>query len=185
MADVTTLPELFWPLMDVESVKLDRCAICGRRAPLNEHHIVWRSQGQLVRDGLVVPKPTITLCGEGNNLYGSGPDGSRIVYCHGKVHHRRIHFRADRGRLEYIEPGFPCDYGTALGMDGWRDVDPFSAALFSPAGGGAGTPCSPQHPGPAGPRLVLGWERMADGRVLEGDEARRYIREMFGTDQSK
>ena len=42
MADVTTLDPMYWPLMDVESVVLPYCAVCGRNRPLNQHHIVWK-----------------------------------------------------------------------------------------------------------------------------------------------
>ena len=122
MADVTTLDKTYWPLMDAESVVLPCCAVCGRTWPLNQHHIVWRSWGQLYRDGEKVEKPVVTLCGEGNNLYGAAPDGTRVMWCHGKAHHRMLHFRNDRGRLEFIELDEPCDYDTALTKDGWEDI---------------------------------------------------------------
>lgn len=115
---MTTLPEIYWPLMDAPSVKLDRCAVCGRRWPLNEHHIVWRSWGELFRDGKKVGKPTVTLCGNGNHL---GSDGS-AEYCHGKAHHRMIHFRNDRGRLEFVELDEPTRYQDALEMEGWEEL---------------------------------------------------------------
>lgn len=126
MANVTTLDEVYRPLMDAPTVKLDRCAVCGRAWPLNQHHIVFRSQGQLIRDGKPVKKPTVTLCGDGNNLYGLAPDGTRVVWCHGKAHHRLLHFRNDHGQLEYIDLGdSPSDaakYQAALLMDGWRPL---------------------------------------------------------------
>ena len=126
MARVTTLPELLVPLMDGPSVESPRCAVCGRTWPLNQHHIVKRSAGQLVRGGVVIPKPTITLCGSGNS---SG--------CHGLAHQDRLHFRwveADAGRegwylthvkgghLEYLLTDEPESYLDALKMDGWRPL---------------------------------------------------------------
>lgn len=129
MAKTTTLDRIYWPLMQAPTVRMNRCAICGRTWPLNQHHIVWRSQGNLYRDGVLVKKPTITLCGEGNNLYGTAPDGTRVMCCHGKVHHRMIHFRwvqhpeyANAGHLEYIELDESTNYMEALELDGWRPL---------------------------------------------------------------
>lgn len=117
---------MWWPLMECPTIRLDRCAVCGRPWPLNQHHIVKRSAGQLVRGGVVVPKPTITLCGSGN---ASG--------CHGLAHQGRLHFRwveADAGRegwnlthvkgghLEYLLTDEPESYLDALKMDGWRPL---------------------------------------------------------------
>lgn len=133
MAKVTTMAAYLWPLMDGCSVELSRCAVCGRTWPLNQHHIVRRSAGQLVRDGIVLPKPTITLCGSGNT-------GG----CHGAAHDGTLHFRwvqqrwcdgfrnssaptggydvalARGGHWEYLRTGEPCRYIDALDMDGWR-----------------------------------------------------------------
>ena len=123
MASVTTLDPIYWPLMDVPTVKLNRCLVCGRVHPLNEHHIVWRSWGQLIGDnGKPRRKPTVTLCGLGSNLYGTAPDGTRVMYCHGRAHQRMLHFRNDRGCLEVIELDEPTGYLEALEMDGWRAV---------------------------------------------------------------
>lgn len=127
MARVTTMAPMWWPLMECPTIRLDRCAVCGRSWPLNQHHIVKRSAGQLVRGGVVIPKPTITLCGSGN---ASG--------CHGLAHQGRLHFRwveADAGRegwylthvkgghLEYLLTDEPESYLDALKMDGWRPLD--------------------------------------------------------------
>lgn len=129
MANVTTMDAALQPLMNAPSVKLPYCAVCGRTWPLNEHHIVWRSQGQLYRDGKRVEKPTLTLCGAGNELYGVGPDGERVTYCHGKVHHRLGHLRwvpnpaiANAGHLEWLETEQPTKYQEALQLEGWRPL---------------------------------------------------------------
>lgn len=65
----------------------------------------------MFRDGVEVPKPTITLCGYGNT---SG--------CHGLAHQNRLHFRYEGGELQYIVCPEPTKYEVALGMDGWRAV---------------------------------------------------------------
>lgn len=119
MAAVTTLDRVYWPLMELDDIVLPRCAVCGRNWPLNNHHIVWRSWGQLVRDGKVLRRPVITLCGNGSHL---GSCGS-AEFCHGKAHHRMLHFRNDRGLLECLELDAPLNYMAALGMDGWRPVE--------------------------------------------------------------
>lgn len=130
MARVTTMPGHLRPLMDGCTVRLPFCAVCGRTSPLNQHHVVRRSAGQLVRNGAAVPKPTITLCGCGN---ASG--------CHGLAHANRLHFRwvpscavgagfgnfarmdgGDGGHWEYLRTDGPCGYAEALEMDGWREI---------------------------------------------------------------
>lgn len=126
MAKVTTMPAYLWPLMDGCTVRLPFCAVCGRTRPLNQHHVVRRSAGQLVRGGIVVPKPTLTLCGSGNT-------GG----CHGAAHDGRLHFRwvkaptgdwryfktvADGGHWEYLRTDEPCRYAEALEIDGWREI---------------------------------------------------------------
>ena len=126
MADVTTLDHILIPLMDSPSIKRPCCAICGRRSPLEQHHIVRRSAGKLFRKGVEVKKPTITLCGFGNNL----------GYCHGLAHANRLHFRwveeeinpklefrtETGGHLEYLITEEPISYINALDMEGWRQV---------------------------------------------------------------
>jgi len=125
MAKVTTLAEIYWPLMriDAETRKAMRdspcCVVCGRNRPLNRHHIVFKSAGNLYEDGKKLDVPLITLCGFGNNLQ----DASGIPYCHGRAHHRMLHFRNDRGCLEYLETDEPTDYMTALGMCGWERLE--------------------------------------------------------------
>lgn len=39
----TTLPFIWWPLVDAPTIRLDHCAICGRNSPLNQHHMIKRS----------------------------------------------------------------------------------------------------------------------------------------------
>lgn len=108
----STLDVLFLPLMEVPSIRLDHCAICGRTQPLEQHHIVRRSAGKVFENGKEKPKPTITLCGFGNNL----------PYCHGLAHHHRLHFRANNHALEYLITREPTKYLQALEMEGWRKV---------------------------------------------------------------
>lgn len=112
------LDPIYWPLMDAPTVKLPYCAVCGRNWPLNDHHIVWRSKGHVMRGGKLLESPTVTLCGNGSHL-GSG---GTAEWCHGKAHHLMLHFRNDRGRLECLETEMPTEYSEALKMEGWRDV---------------------------------------------------------------
>lgn len=128
----TTLPRIWWPLMFVPSVKTQgRCAVCGRAGRTEAHHMVKRSAGELFdRNGRKLPKPTIDLCGFGNNL--SDADG--ITYCHGLAHAGMLHFRAldtygakDEcgpkcygSRLEYLVTDQPTKYQDALEQDGWK-----------------------------------------------------------------
>lgn len=131
MARTDTLPEILRPLMDGASVRLGRCAVCGRYTPLNQHHIVRRGAGKLYRNGVEVPKPTITLCGLGNNLM----DADGHPFCHGLAHANRLHFRWVRApehfnrsnplgsaHWEYIALTEPTRYADALEMDGWRPL---------------------------------------------------------------
>lgn len=120
--------------MRAPSVTLDHCAVCGRPAPLNQHHIVRRGAGALYRGGVEAPKPTITLCGLGNNL----TDADGRYFCHGLAHHGMLHFRwvddaptrpadamehpAGAGHMEYLRTDEPCGYAAALESDGWRRV---------------------------------------------------------------
>lgn len=130
----TTLSEIYQPLMQGPTMIAGRCFICGRFDPLEQHHYVWRSWGKMYRDGEEMRKPTITLCGYGNNLRDS--DGR--YFCHGLAHHRMLHFRwvpsgprrakgysfntYGAGRLEYLITKEPTDYLDALEMDGWKPV---------------------------------------------------------------
>ena len=125
MARVTTLPAILVPLMDAPSIRLERCAVCGRYHPLNQHHMVRRGAGKLYRAGIEVKKPTITLCGFGNNLR----DADGRYYCHGLAHANMLHFRwvpeetvpgnfGNYGRMA----GGIGGYADALGMDGWRPL---------------------------------------------------------------
>lgn len=133
MRGKTTLAKMWWPLMGRPSLRLPRCPVCGRTSPLEQHHPVRRGAGRLFRDGREVPKPTITLCGFGNNLR----DADGREYCHGLAHANRLHFRwadteqpsgalgdmpfpVEGGHWEYLLLDEPADYLTALGMDGWR-----------------------------------------------------------------
>lgn len=113
MAGVTTMDRLLWPLMDGPSIRSDRCVVCGRRAPLEQHHVVYRSQGELYRDGRRLTKPTLTLCGLGN-LQGFPP------YCHGLAHARRLHFRFEDGLWQVLYTDVSTRYEAALQMGGWE-----------------------------------------------------------------
>ena len=129
MQGKTTLAEMYWPLMHLppdvvsEIENADRCVICGRLWPLNRHHIVPRSAGELYEDGEKLNKACIVLCGSGNNLR----DANGRMYCHGRAHHKMLHFRNDRGRLEFAEFDEPTDYMKALESGWWEPLDRFTA----------------------------------------------------------
>lgn len=128
----TTLPRMWWPLMFVPSIRTPgRCAVCGRPGTTEAHHMVRRSAGELFDfGGRRLPKPTIDLCGFGNNL--GGADGR--PYCHGLAHHGMLHFRAVQtfgsalpcdkknygSHIEILRTDKPVKYQDALEMDGWK-----------------------------------------------------------------
>lgn len=133
MIDKTTLPRIYWPLMDCKVEDRGYCAICGRPYPTERHHIVRRGAGSYFRDGELVRKPEIRLCGFGNNL----KDTDGRYYCHGKAHSGLLHFRMNDGHLEFLDLAGKVDLITAgslryqdvLEMDGWmplRDFEPWS-----------------------------------------------------------
>ena len=114
-SDADTIPHEYRELFLLDSLKLDYCPICGATWPLNQHHAVFRSAGECYdpRTGEPREKPTITLCGSGN---ASG--------CHGKAHHRMLHFKNMFGDWWYLETEEPTKYMDALKMDGWKPVMP-------------------------------------------------------------
>lgn len=112
----TTLAPLWWPLMDGPSVRSDRCVVCGAYRPLEQHHVVRRSQGELYRDGKRLVKPTLTLCGMGNV---EGLCGRPL--CHGLAHENKLHFRYT-DRWEWLRTAEPTRYADALEMDGWQPI---------------------------------------------------------------
>ena len=126
MAKVSTLAEIYRPLMNGCSVETPYCCVCGTTHPLNRHHVVKRSTGNMYRNGVKIPKPTLMLCGSGN---ASG--------CHGLAHQGRLHFRwvgtdqasgeywnttVKGGHWEYLLTDEPTKYQKALDMDGWRPI---------------------------------------------------------------
>lgn len=127
--DVCTVAAMLLPMMGKPSIDNAEhfCCVCGKPAT-DRHHIVKRSAGKLVVDGVEVKKPTVRLCGEGN---ASG--------CHGLAHAGKLHFRwvdeqafrnakangtsahyAIGGHWECLLLDEGTDYLTALSMDGWR-----------------------------------------------------------------
>lgn len=125
--DVCTVDELMLPMMGKPSIDNEArvCCICGKPAT-NNHHVVKRSAGKLVRNGREVKKPTVRLCGCGN---ASG--------CHGKAHDGKLHFRwvdtvkesrRDEmltlvgGHWEVMLSDEPVKYIDALAMDGWKPL---------------------------------------------------------------
>lgn len=109
------MPEVYRPLMRLPSIRATRCVVCSKTWPLNQHHIAWRSWGELYEGGRRVEKPTVTLCGSGN---ASG--------CHGLAHQRMLHFRNNGGACEFLRTEVPTRYERALEADGWRPVRDWS-----------------------------------------------------------
>lgn len=100
-------------MMGAPSIVSDRCVICGAPYPLERHHAVWRSWGELYdEDGNRIPKPLLSVCGFGNNL----------PYCHGLIHHRLLHLDYREGEWKWLRTKKPTKYQDALEMDGWRSV---------------------------------------------------------------
>lgn len=124
--DVCTLNELDKRNMAGPSIRFEppRCAVCGRTWSVEEHHIVKRSAGEWVRNGREMPKPTVMLCGRGNNL----KDADGRYYCHGRAEHRMLHFRwvpseyFGEGHWEYLVTKVPMKYHIALTLGGWREL---------------------------------------------------------------
>lgn len=123
-----TMPRIYWELMLASTVRKRYCCVCGMNNPLNQHHIVPRSRGNLVDPhGMELVKPTVTLCGNGN---ASG--------CHKLAHSGMLHFRwfpkdarnvfgdpmgmQGLGRLHYLITDEPTDYVEAYGMDWWQPI---------------------------------------------------------------
>lgn len=105
------MPELYRHMMEGPSVKSGRCVICGRPYPLEQHHAVWRSWGELYdAEGNRLPKPLLTVCGAGNNL----------PYCHGLIHHRMIHLDWRGGEWMWLRTKEPTKLQDALEMGGWK-----------------------------------------------------------------
>lgn len=101
------------------SVRIDHCSVCGRGYPLEQHHVVRRSAGNLFVNGKKLEKPTLTLCGFGNNL----TDADGRFYCHGLAHAGMLHFRVVDGEWEYIRTEEPVKYSRALQMEGWKPLN--------------------------------------------------------------
>lgn len=120
MANADTVTNSQRGLMGRPSLRLPFCAVCGRPHPLEQHHVVFRSAGTAYgEDGCELVKPTVTLCGFGNNLR----DADGRYYCHGLAHARRLHFRwvdDGWGHWEYLLLEEPASYEDALEMGGWR-----------------------------------------------------------------
>ena len=98
------LNDLTAQLLDKPSIYSPYCAVCGAVAG-SKHHVIIKGMGGSRLEKRI---PTIALCGTDNR---SG--------CHGLAHSMRLHFRF-REWWECIITDEPCDYQTALGMEGWR-----------------------------------------------------------------
>ena len=116
------LPDILCPMAGRPSIETEVCAICGRPSPLNRHHIIRRSAGTAYdTEGNELAKPTVVLCGIGNNLR----DAEGRYYCHGLAHHSMLHFRfveGPHGHWEYLRTRVPMGYSRALGEPGWKVV---------------------------------------------------------------
>lgn len=104
------------------TIRSERCVVCGS-SPVQMHHVVKRSAGNMYRDGVRLHRPQLALCGLGN---ASG--------CHGLAHQNRLHFRWVKsnptksgewlsgygGHWEYLLTDEPVKYQEALEMEGWQ-----------------------------------------------------------------
>lgn len=116
----TTLPPIWWPLMDAPDLTPGYCIVCGMTSPTEKHHPVKRSAGEMIDPitGKKRRKPVFELCGFGNNLRNA----NGRLYCHGMAHANMLHFRNDRGCVEYLACDDPTRYADALESDGWRPI---------------------------------------------------------------
>jgi len=114
MLDKSTLAHHYRSMAGKPDCISDHCVVCGATYPLNNHHVIWRSWGNLYNDGRKLRKPVLTLCGSGNT-------GG----CHKKAHDRHLHFRwnYEYEQFEFIETD-ETDYLMAQQMDGWKLVEP-------------------------------------------------------------
>lgn len=116
-----TLPLYLQPLMELPSTSSGFCVVCGRFSPIDRHHNPARSAGKMFDEkGKEIPKPTIELCGFGNNLY----DADGRMYCHGAAHHKLLHFRNVGGERYYLRTKEPTKDTEALKLDGWKPTLP-------------------------------------------------------------
>lgn len=127
-----TLDRTWWPLMEMGDYLPGYCVVCGRTNPINKHHMVPKSAGEVIDiRRRKMRKPLVHLCGFGNNLQ----DADGRFYCHGKVHQNLLHFRNNNGVLEVLDLTDPATLQRlglrvvtsfpryeALELNGWRPV---------------------------------------------------------------
>lgn len=128
----TTLPPMWWPLMEAGDRTPGHCIVCCRTNPTEKHHPVKRSAGEMIdpATGEKRRKPVFELCGFGNNE--KDPDGR--WYCHGKAHAGLLFFRYESGCVEFFDitpewrdewertEGRLFGYIDALKTEGWRPI---------------------------------------------------------------
>ena len=118
--DKSTMSDIWIPEMDGYDIRQECCVICGCKAyRMAQHHVVPRSAGELYRDGKKLKKPTVTVCGAGNN------EG-----CHGKLHSGLAHLRFREGHYETLVLDHPATRLEALDMSGWRSA--YEEELYLP-----------------------------------------------------
>lgn len=118
--DICTIPKFLRPLMGKPSLSNahGQCCWCGRPAT-NHHHVVKRSAGTWVKQGITISKPTILLCGEGN---ASG--------CHGKAHQGLLHFdwkEPERKAVKFDMEPAPYGSGYWIGQEFDEPMSQFEA----------------------------------------------------------
>lgn len=124
MIDKTTVNKLWEPFYELGEYEYtgECCQVCGRAyRPMNNHHLVKRSAGELYKDGVKQKKPLITLCGFGNNLKNT--NGGYL--CHGMAHHNMLHFKVVDGELYYAMFSEPTKYEKALDTGIWLKVQKY------------------------------------------------------------
>lgn len=114
-----TISKMLKPMLGKPSIEFPYCCVCGKTTPIERHHPVRRGAGKAYdENGTELAKPTITLCGFGNNL----KDSNGVEYCHGLAHANRLHFKWDEEIKWWRFALFsePVDYLTAIETGDWR-----------------------------------------------------------------
>lgn len=119
----STMPEYLRPIMAAPSLILPYCAVCGRTSPLNQHHVVKRSDGELFDEhGRKLRKPTVTLCGMGNASGCHGLAHAGLLFLDYRPSWHRTKF-ARAGEMDYYGGHWEALLLTPEERDEWQEAN--------------------------------------------------------------